>query len=133
MSEIVYRHPRFVHITVLGMFAVGVGYAGNAASGGIDHIRHLWQAAQTTHAGLDNIDLNGDKAAYETNEVATATTTCLDQDVFSTDRVSIIDSHPDSFKVSVRKIGTGALNAAAVEQCVFAHTGFRTAVVQETP
>ncbi|MEO6513498.1 MAG: hypothetical protein ABIR37_02300 [Candidatus Saccharimonadales bacterium] len=133
MSEIS-NHPhsnRVLHGSMFVLFVAGVGFAADKSTGGYDAVMNRIQDAKASAFGLRNINLNDTKLASEAASVGTATSGCLDLEVFSTDRVQRISRGPDTFRVMVRKIGEGALNPADVQECVFAQTGLRTSVIEE--
>lgn len=134
MTEIYTPHTthRLQHATVFLLFATGVAFVANEMTGGVENISRIWTEAYDTHAGLKNINLDDSRSSAQSSIVGTATSGCLDSDNFSANRVHQIHENPNTYSVTVKKIGAGTLDAAAVEQCVFEQTHIHTTVVQES-
>ena len=115
---------------VLSMLA-GVGLAGNAAIGGWEHGVSVIKEAESTHFGLKNLDITGNKTAAQTTLIGTAASSCVPNESYGVDTVSAVNENDTLFKVYVRKIGEQALNPASVEQCIFEQTHLQSRVQVE--
>jgi hypothetical protein len=130
MSEIAIP-PKLLHGSVLALFAGAVYLAGNFAVGGYESFGESIQELTHSSFGLESIDVTDTKLEAETSAVATATSSCMDPEAFSTDQVHRLGKGPYMYQVYVRKIGAGALNKVSVEQCIALQTGLHASVIQE--
>lgn len=93
--------------------------------------------AEVLHATLDSASKNVEQLKNAdfsntdgtTLEIGVATTMCLAETGYSTDRVWRQESLADTYNVRINGIGTKALQRAAVEACVLKETGHQVVLV----